>query len=107
MTAAQVVKVFAWIRIGFGLSFFAAPGKLARGDDLLMTRSFAVRELIVGVGALTSSDTATWARLGALIDVGDAAAAGIGVRNKVPLARFALLTGLSGLAFEAWAAHRT
>jgi hypothetical protein len=44
-----------------------------------------------------------WARLGALVDLGDAASAAIAVRRRVPMAALPLLAALGGLAAEAWA----
>lgn len=107
-TPRQVVTLFGVIRCGFGVAFLVAPRRLARGDDVLMTRSFAVRELVLGVGGLRASPATTrdWARLGALVDAGDAAAAAVAARNRVPLSRMALLTALGGLAAEGWAAQR-
>jgi hypothetical protein len=103
----QVVTAFGLIRCGFGVAFLLAPRRLARGEDLLMTRSFAVRELVLGVGGLRAApeDAGDWARLGALVDAGDAAAAAAAVSRRVPLGRMALLTALGGLAVEGWAAR--
>jgi hypothetical protein len=108
VTPRQVVTAFGAIRCGFGVAFLLAPGKLARGDDLLITRSFAVRELVIGIGGLRASHAgaADWARLGALVDAGDAAAATAAVARRVPLGIPALLTALGGLAVEAWAARQ-
>src|SRR3954451_12818864 len=103
-----VVKAFAVVRCGFGVAFLVAPGRLARGEDLLITRSFAVRELVIGVGGIQSdaSAAAEWARLGSLVDAGDAVAAGLAVARRVPFGVPALVTALGGLALEGWAARR-
>jgi hypothetical protein len=70
-----------------------------------MTRSFAVRELVLGIGGVTGARSAPtlWAGLGALVDGGDAVSAAIAVKRKVPQARLALLTAVGGLAAETWA----
>ncbi len=100
-----VVTGFGALRIGFGVALLLAPRRLSRGEDVLMTRSFAVRDLVLGVGGVTDAARAAsvWARLGVLVDAGDAASAAIAVRRKVPLATWALLAAVGGLAAETWA----
>jgi hypothetical protein len=101
----QVITGFGALRIGLGVAFLVAPRRLSRGDDVLMTRSFAVRELALGIGGVTGATSApsVWAGLGTLVDGGDAVSAASAVRRKVPLARWALLSAIGGLAAEAWA----
>ena len=103
--ARQVITGFAALRIGLGVAFLVAPRRLSRGEDVLMTRSFAVRELALGIGGMTGATAApaVWAGLGALVDAGDAVSAAIAVRRNVPRAGWALLTAVGGLAAEAWA----
>jgi hypothetical protein len=101
----QAVTAFGALRIGLGVAFLAAPRRLSRGEDVLMTRGFAVRELVLGMGGVmgVSRGASDWARLGALVDLGDAAAAAIAMRRRVPMASLALLAALGGLAVETWA----
>ena len=101
----QAVTAFGALRIGLGVAFLAAPRRLSRGEDVLMTRGFAVRELVLGIGGVTGGarGASEWARLGALVDLGDAASAAIAVRRQVPRAALALLAALGGLAAETWA----
>jgi hypothetical protein len=76
-----------------------------------MTRSFAVRELVLGVGGLLavrradSSPSAlrTWAGLGALTDAGDLVASLAGVEKQGPSTRVAAGVAAAGLAAELWA----
>ncbi|HEY8763948.1 MAG TPA: hypothetical protein VIM18_07155, partial [Solirubrobacteraceae bacterium] len=83
-SAKAVVGALAATRVAIGVAFVLAPGRLAPGsaatdDDTLMTRSFAVREVVLGVGGLVAvaraehhpSDVRLWAGLGALTDGGD------------------------------------
>jgi hypothetical protein len=104
----HVVTGLGALRIGIGAAFLVSPRRLAHGEDVLMIRSFAVRELVLGVGGVMGAarSPAEWARLGALVDVGDAASAAIAVRHRVPRAVPALLAALGGLTFEAWALRR-
>jgi hypothetical protein len=101
----QAVTAFGALRIGLGVAFLAAPRRLSRGEDVLMSRGFAVRELVLGIGAVMGGarGASDWARLGALVDLGDAASAAIAVRHRVPMAAPALLAALGGLAVETWA----
>ncbi len=45
VSARGVVTGFGALRIGFGFALLLAPRRLSGGEDVLMTRSFAVREL--------------------------------------------------------------
>jgi hypothetical protein len=101
----QAVTAFGALRIGLGVAFLSAPRLLSRGEDVLMTRGFAVRELVLGIGGVMGAARAgsDWARLGALVDMGDAATAAIAVRRRFPMAAPALLAALGGLAVETWA----
>jgi hypothetical protein len=73
-TRTQVVTAFGLMRVGIGAAMFVAPRALGRNDEVLITRSFAVRELVIGV------------------------------RNRVPFAGATLAMAAAGLAFEAYAA---
>jgi hypothetical protein len=107
------------MRLGIGVAFALAPDRLAgRSDamrsDTLMTRSFAVREVVLGVGALRAvrqADTSPsavrmWAGLGALTDSGDLAASLASVRRREPSARLSALLAAMGLVAELWALGR-
>ncbi|MDX6373027.1 MAG: hypothetical protein QOD98_2015 [Nocardioidaceae bacterium] len=106
-TRTQVVTAFGLMRVGIGAAMFVAPRALGRNDEVLMTRSFAVRELVIGVGGLRGARTdqaQTWATLGVLTDAMDCLAATIAVRKGVPFAGATLAMAAAGLAFEAYAA---
>ena len=88
VSAKSVVRVFAGIRVAIGVAFALAPDRLngrseGRASDTLMTQSFAVREMVLGIGGLvattradaSSSAVRMWAGLGALTDGGDVATA--------------------------------
>jgi len=107
-----IVGTFAGIRVAIGVAFAVAPDRLsgpADGTrrDTLMTRSFAVREVVLGVGGLLAATRAditppavrTWAGLGALTDAGDLAASLIGGRRK-PSERVPALVAATGLVAE-------
>jgi hypothetical protein len=76
-----------------------------------MTRSFAVREAVLGVGGLlaganadaSSSAIRTWAGLGALTGGGDLATALAAVRRGDRSARVPAVVAAAGLAAELWA----
>jgi hypothetical protein len=114
--ARLVVGAFGAMRVGIGVAFALAPDRLAgRSDtkrsDTLMTRSFAVREVVLGVGALMAvrqvetspSAIRTWAGLGALTDGGDLATSLAGVRRREPSARLSAVVAAVGLVAELWA----
>jgi hypothetical protein len=113
--ARNVVRTFAGIRLAIGIAFAVAPGRLNRGSrsnspDILMTRSFAAREIALGVGGLlattgpdaTPSPLRMWAGLGVLTDAGDFAAACAQMRRGEPAAVPAIFAA-SGLLIEGWA----
>jgi len=104
------------MRVAIGVAFALAPDRLGGRTDsepsgTLMTRSFAVREVVLGVGALlavseaeTSSATIRrWAGLGVLTDGGDLAASLAGVRRREESARLSALVAAMGLVAELWA----
>ena len=109
-----VVGAFAGMRIAIGVAFAVAPNRLSgRSDgtrsDTLTTRSFAVREAVLGVGGLLAATRADispsavrmWAGLGALTDAGDLAASLAGAGETS--ARVPALVAASGLLAELWA----
>jgi hypothetical protein len=111
-----VVGAFAATRVAIGVAFAIAPGRLTRGsaatdDDILMTRSFAVREVVLGVGGLLAvaradrrpSDVRLWAGLGALTDGGDLCASLASIRREASSTRVPALVAVAGLWCELWA----
>jgi hypothetical protein len=114
--ARLVVGAFGAVRIAIGVAFAIAPERLGSGSNgtptaNLMTRSFAVREAVLGAGGLlaarrataASSVVRTWAGLGALTDAGDLAASAIAVRRGDSSARVPALVAAAGLTIELWA----
>jgi hypothetical protein len=114
--AKLVVGSFAVMRLAIGFVFVVAPNRLVgRSDgtdrDTLMTRSFAVREVVLGIGGLLAvkgagaSPTAVraWAGLGALTDAGDLAASLAGRRQERQSTGVQGLVAAAGLAAELWA----
>jgi hypothetical protein len=111
-----VVGIFAGTRVAIGVAFALAPDRLSTGSDgtrsdTLMTRSFAVREVVLGVGGLVAvartdrrpSAVRSWAGLGALTDAGDLAASLAGGPRRNRAARIPALVAAMGLAAELWA----
>jgi hypothetical protein len=115
-SAKAVVGAFAATRVAIGVAFALAPGRLAPGsaatdDDTLMTRSFAVREVVLGVGGLVAvaraehrpSDVRLWAGLGALTDGGDLCASVASIRRQGSSSRVPAVVAAAGLVCELWA----
>jgi carbonic anhydrase/acetyltransferase-like protein (isoleucine patch superfamily) len=115
-SAKAVVGAFAVTRVAIGVAFALAPGRLAPGsaatdDDTLMTRSFAVREVVLGVGGLVAvaraehhpSDVRLWAGLGALTDGGDLCASVASIRRQGSSSRVPAVVAAAGLVCELWA----
>jgi hypothetical protein len=110
VSARGVVAAFAATRVAIGLAFAVAPSRLAGGPtDTLMTRSFAVREMVLGVGGLLAvagrdpSAVRLWAGLGALTDAGDLGASLAGIRTEASSTRVPALVAGAGLLCEVWA----
>jgi len=112
----RIVGVLAAIRIGIGTAFAAGPNRLDgrvahTRADTLMTRTFAVREVVLGVGGLLATTGAQaspaavrrWAGLGALTDGGDLAAALPGIQRSEPSTWAPALVAAAGLVVESWA----
>jgi hypothetical protein len=115
-----VVGAVAGMRIVIGAAFAFAPDRLSgspnrMSGDILMTRSFAAREIVLGVGGLLAvtrvdaspSAVRTWAGLGALTDGGDVVASVVGARGRDRSARVAALVAATGLVIELWAFARS
>jgi hypothetical protein len=116
MKPRTVVGAFAATRVAIGVAFATAPDRLTgrsapTGDAALMTRSFAVREVVLGVGGLLAvaraarrpSDVRLWAALGALTDCGDLGASLLSIRQDEASARLPALVAAAGLVCELWA----
>jgi hypothetical protein len=102
--------------LAIGVAFAIAPGRLTTGsaasdDAILITRSFAVREVALGVGGLLAmakadscpSDVRLWAGLGALTDGGDLCASLASIRTETSSTRVPALVAAAGLLCELWA----
>ncbi len=80
-----------------------------------MTRSFAVREIVLGVGALgalakrrpNAQGLQLWASLGSLVDLGDLTAALITHEPGAGVAALFAAAGLSAESWALWAASQT
>jgi hypothetical protein len=111
-----IVGVFAGLRVGIGVAFMIAPDRM-RGSsetssgDTLMTRSFAVREAVLGVGGLLAvagrddslAALRTWAALGALTDIGDLGGSLAGAKESEQSVPVPALVATTGLLLELWA----
>jgi hypothetical protein len=115
-SARTVVGAFAATRVAIGVVFAIAPSRLTGGsagtpNDALMTRSFAVREVVLGVGGLLAvaradsrpSDVRLWAGLGALTDSGDLCASLASIRMGASPTRVPAVVAATGLLCELWA----
>jgi hypothetical protein len=113
LTPRRIVGVFGAMRVAIGVAFAVAPHKLGvRSDEgqagVLMTRSFAVREIVLGVGGLLAASSAEispsairrWAGLGALTDGGDLLTSLDAVRRGDRSARVPTVMAAAGLAAE-------
>ncbi len=109
LSSRVIVGAFAGMRVAIGLAFALAPDRVGgrpesdgTSNDVLMARSFPVREIVLGVGGLLAvrradtcpSGVRTWAGLGALTDAGDLVASLAGAR------RAPALVAATGLAAE-------
>jgi hypothetical protein len=117
VSSRLVVGAFAGTRVAIGVAFALAPDRLGarsdgtRSDNILMTRSFAVREVVLGIGGLVAAARADrhpsavrmWAGLGALTDAGDLASSLAGGPRRDQAARVPALVAAMGLAAELWA----
>jgi hypothetical protein len=115
MSPVFVVGAFGGTRIAIGIAFALVPDRLTGPLDgppsTLMTRSFAVRELVLGVGGVFAAANADawpsavrmWAALGALTDAADLAAAVVDARRGDPSVRASALVAATGFVAEFWA----
>ncbi|MBV8160175.1 MAG: hypothetical protein JO265_04560 [Acidimicrobiia bacterium] len=115
MSPRRVVAFFAVARTAIGVVAAVRPDSFGAAEHAgayrLITQSFAVRELVLGVGALHALSAAngslsaarTWAGLGALTDSGDLAAALATVRRGDRSAILPAGIAAVGLVAEAWA----
>jgi hypothetical protein len=114
--ARVVVTTFGSVRVVLGATFclFAkrlSPHTASSPEAVLITRSFGVREAVLGAGSLLAagsdspSAVMTWAALGALTDAGDLVAA-LGSRRGRNRAQVARILAATGLAIEGWALLR-
>lgn len=97
LSPRQLLQGLSLVRIALGAVTWIAPGVLTRayGASIrdhppvpVMARTFAAREVAIGVGAMTA-DTAgerrRWLDLGIAIDATDALAlAAAGIRRQIP-----------------------
>jgi hypothetical protein len=111
-----IVGVLAGLRVAIGVAFLIAPDRLRGSSErssgaTLMTRSFAVREAVLGVGGLLAvagrdhspAAIRTWAGLGALTDLGDLGASLAGAKKREQSVRGPALVATTGLLLELWA----
>ncbi len=111
-----VVGAFAALRVAIGAVFMIAPDRVAAPSErspgaTLMTRSFAVREAVLGVGGLLAvarqgdclPAIRTWAGLGALTDLGDLVASLAEGKGGDTSVRVPALVAAAGLCGELWA----
>ena len=116
INARHIVGAFGAMRVAIGVAFAFTPARFGgrstgTPNDTLMTRSFAVREAVLGAGGLLAVSRAdaslsavrTWAGLGALTDAGDLAASVTAVRRGDTSARLPALVAATGLVTELWA----
>jgi hypothetical protein len=112
----QVVRVLAVGRVAVGVVAFVAPrhaatmlfGREADSPALrAVTRSFAARDLVLGLGTLRALDqdvdAAGWARAGAASDAADAV---IAIASARGLTRWRALAGAASAVVAATAGYR-
>lgn len=108
------VVALAAMRIGIGGLAWANPELTSKlfgftapdGQGRYLWRLFGVRDVVVGLGTVTSSGERrrTWARVGLACDVADGAAGALG-RNDVNRVSATAMIGVpaAAVAFGAWA----
>lgn len=104
----------AAMRVGIGTLAWAKPDLAAKlfgfdepdGQSRYTWRLFGVRDVVVGLGTLTSGgpQRRTWATVGLACDVADGAAGALG-RRDVPAKSAAAMVGVpaAAVAFGTWA----
>src|SRR5438309_17810 len=121
MDTDQTIRSLAGLRVAVGTSAWATPrltGKAfgldsdANPQSPYLARLFGIRDVALGVGALTSTGEARrkWLMLGAMCDVADAAAGILAGRGGyLPRVATVLVTGIAlagaGLGGAALAAN--
>ena len=103
----RALRVFVgWASVGFGIGMLLAPSRAARlfGADgrVGLIRYLALRDLVVGLGALTQPDLRPWVRARALSDSTDALIFGLGLitgRFHCGRALFSLCAAAGSAAF--------
>lgn len=98
------IGALAWLRPATASTLFgfAAPDGQAR----YLWRLFGVRDVVVGIGTVTSTGSRrrTWARVGLACDVADGAAGALGRGDVKPLSAAAMIgVPAAAVAFGAWA----
>lgn len=111
------VVALAAMRIGIGALAWARPDVTARlfgfpdpdGQARYVWRLFGVRDVLVGLGTVTSSGQRrrTWARVGLVCDVADGAAGVLGREEVKPVSAAAMIgVPAAAVAFGSWALGR-
>ena len=107
----QVLRSLAALRVVIGAVLILMPRAAGRrfigpvAEDraaMMIVRGFGVRDLALGLGTLRALDrdesVAEWARLSALCDAGDAAAAVLGVGGIGPTRALTAVVSATGAA---------
>ncbi len=101
------IGALAWTRPDAAAKLFGLP--IPDGQARYLWRLFGVRDVLVGLGTVTSAGPRrrTWARVGLACDVADGAAGALG-RNDVNRVSAAAMVGVpaAAVAFGAWALTR-
>lgn len=98
------IGALAWVRPDTASTLFGFPPP--DGQARYLWRLFGVRDVVVGLGTVTSSGSRrrTWARVGLACDVADAAAGASGRGEVKPLSAAAMIgVPAAAVAFGAWA----
>ena len=97
----------AWVRPELASTLFGLPRP--DGQARYLWRLFGVRDVLVGLGTVTSTGPRrqTWARVGLACDVADGAAGALG-RHDVGRVSASAMIGVpaAAVAFGAWALTR-
>jgi hypothetical protein len=104
----------AAMRVGIGALAWARPDVAAKlfgfsepdGQARYTWRLFGVRDVVVGLGTVTSRGDGrrTWARIGLACDVADGAAGALGANAVKPFSAAAMIgVPAAAVAFGAWA----
>jgi hypothetical protein len=111
------IVALAAMRIGIGALAWSRPDVTAKlfgfsqpdGQARYVWRLFGIRDVLIGLGTVTSSGPRrrTWAGVGLACDVADGAAGALGHNDVNPVSA-AAMTGVpaAAVAFGAWALSR-